>query len=193
MKKQHAMLFAEFLGTFLLTGAVLMGANPFVALGILVLVIGGISGAHVNPAVSAGLALINKIKPETMYGFWAAQLVGAIAARGMYSLVSVAPIPYTMNATQTTLSVFASETIGAAIFLCGITLAVAQKLSGITLAAAVGGSLFLGAIFGGTLNPAVAIGANDLSFATLAGPLIGGAIGAWLANAYLAHFVAVKK
>lgn len=193
MKKEHAMLVAEFLGTFLLTGAVLMGANPFVALGIVVLVIGSVSGAHVNPAVSAGLALVNKIKPETMYSYWAAQLLGAVAARGMYAITSVAPIPYALNVTQTTLGVFVAETIGAAIFLFGITLAIAQKLSGITLAAAVGGSLFLGAIFGGTLNPAVAIGTDNISFAALAGPLIGGALGAWLANTYMAHFVAVKK
>lgn len=192
MKKEHAMLVAEFLGTFLLTGAVLMGANPFVALGVLVLVFGSLSGAHVNPAVSAGLALINKIKPETMYSFWIVQLLGAVAARGMYALVSVTTIPYSLHTTQTTVGVFAGETIGAAIFLCGITLAVAQRLSGITLAVAIGGSLFLGAIFGGTLNPAIAIGAGNLSFASLAGPLIGGALGAWLANTYMAHFVPSK-
>ena len=66
MSKDNAILVAEFIGTFLLTGAVLMGANPFVALGIIVLLIGGISGAHVNPAVSAAMASVKKLSVERM-------------------------------------------------------------------------------------------------------------------------------
>lgn len=193
MKKEYAKVILEGVGTCLLTGAVLMGANPYVALGILVLIIGSISGAHVNPAVSAGLALINKIKPETMYTYWAAQVVGAIAARGLYQYVNPAVDSFTYNATQTTLSGFMVEVLGAAVFVFGVTMAIAQKFSGITLAAAVGGSLFLGSIFGGVINPAVAIGLDNLSFASLAGPLIGGALGAWLANTYMTQLVSLKS
>ena len=52
-------LLAEFLGTFLLMISILVsGGNPLIigaTLALIVFVIGGVSGASVNPAVSAGL------------------------------------------------------------------------------------------------------------------------------------------
>ena len=180
MSKSTMILVAEFVGTFLLTGAVLFGANPFVALGILVLLIGGISGAHVNPAVSAGMASVGKIKAETMVKFWIAQILGALLARIVYQYAKDIDISLSMNFVSLDGRQLVIEVIGAAIFLMGITLAVTQKLDGIRLAVAIGGSLFLGAMIGGVLNPAVALGAENVAVASLIGPLIGGVIGVWL-------------
>ena len=73
------------------------------------------------------------------------------------------------------------EIVGAAIFLFGITAALLHKLDGLMLAAAIGGSLLLGAMFGGVLNPAVALGYEMVSFYSLIGPIIGGLLGVQIA------------
>ncbi len=49
----------------------------------LVYVIGPISGGHVNPAVSLGAFLAKRIKAVDLVGYWAAQLVGAIAGAAL--------------------------------------------------------------------------------------------------------------
>lgn len=180
MSKSTAILVAEFVGTFLLVGAVLMGANPGVALGILVLLIGGISGAHVNPAVSAGMASVNKIKSETMIKFWIVQILGALLARVVYDYIRDVDVSLSMNFLALDGRDVVVEIIGACVFLMGLTLAVTQKLDGIRLAVAVGGSLFLGALFGGLVNPALAFGFADVSLSSLIGPLVGGLIGVQL-------------
>ncbi len=180
MSKSTAILVAEFVGTFLLVGAVLMGANPGVALGILVLLIGGISGAHVNPAVSAGMASVNKIKSETMIKFWIVQVLGALLARVVYDYIRDVDVSLSMNFLALDGRDVVIEIIGAAVFLMGLTLAVTQKLDGIRLAVAVGGSLFLGALFGGLVNPALAFGFADVSLSSIIGPLVGGLIGVQL-------------
>lgn len=180
MSKNNLILVAELFGTFLLTGAVLMGANPFIALGIIVLLIGGISGAHVNPAVSAGLATLKKINPVTMVQFWVAQVAGALLARIVYEYLKRDDFDFAITFVSFDFKMLVAEIIGTAIFLTGITLALQQKLDGIRMAAAVGGSLFLGALFGGVLNPAVALGMTTTSFASIIGPLIGGVAGVYL-------------
>lgn len=177
MSKSTAILVAEFVGTFLLVSAVLMGAHPAIALGILVLLIGGISGAHVNPAVSAGMASVNKIKPDTLIKFWVAQLLGALLARLVYQYVQDAGLSLSMSFEALDGRLVVIEIIGAAVFLLGLTLAVTQKLEGIRLAVAVGGSLFLGVLFGGLVNPAIAFGYEVVSLSSIIGPLVGGLIG----------------
>ncbi len=180
MSKSTAILVSEFVGTFLLVGAVLMGANPGLVLGLLVLLIGGISGAHVNPAVSAGMASVNKIKSETMIKFWVVQILGALLARIVYDYIRDVDVSLSMNFVALDGRDLVIEIIGAAVFLMGLTLAVTQKLSGIRLAVAVGGSLFLGVLFGGLVNPAIAFGYADVALSSIIGPLIGGLLGVQL-------------
>jgi glycerol uptake facilitator protein len=188
MNKNNLILVAEFVGTFLLTGSVLMGANPAVAMGILVLLIGGISGAHVNPAVSGGLASAGKIKTDTMIKFWVVQIIGALVARVVYQYLNGMDFSLSMNFQALDSQLFVAEVIGAAVFLMGITLALAQKLDGIRLAVAIGGSLALGAMFGGVINPAIAFGVESVQLSSIIGPLIGGLIGV-----YLGQMLADKK
>ncbi len=42
--------------------------------------IGAISGCHINPAVSIGFWVAGRLKTKDMFGYWAAQFIGAILA-----------------------------------------------------------------------------------------------------------------
>ncbi len=187
MTKINRMLVAEFLGTFLLASAVLNGFNPFIALGILVLLFGSISGANVNPAVSAGLASVKKLTTDKMFMFWVVQILGAIAARAVFAYLTDSDFG-SFEFAEIEGREFVSEILGTGVFLFGIVMAVAHKLDGIKLAAAVGGSLFLGAAFGSVLNPAIALALQETPVSALLGPVIGGILGA-----SAAHMVMSKK
>jgi arsenate reductase len=91
-------LFAEFLGTAVLVTAVvgsgIMGSNlsgdllvaliantiaTVLALGILILTLGPVSGAHFNPVVSMALAIDQRFKAAGVAPYLVAQFAGAIA------------------------------------------------------------------------------------------------------------------
>jgi aquaporin Z len=93
-------LAAEFIGTFLLIfmgagAATALGANhdpavPFAhgfAILVAVAAFGDISGGHINPAVSVGLATAGEFPVERLIPYIIAQLAGAIAAG--YSLLLI--------------------------------------------------------------------------------------------------------
>ena len=84
---------AEFIGTFALvfigaSSVIVSGGNlvaPALAIGLTVAVFsyayGHISGAHINPAVTFGLALQGAVKwGQALVSYWIPQFVGAIAA-----------------------------------------------------------------------------------------------------------------
>ncbi len=79
-----AALIAEFIGTFLLVASIFLvqGQVLFVAFALIgtVLIIGGLSGAHVNPAITAGVWISRKIGAWRALGYMGAQVLGAIAA-----------------------------------------------------------------------------------------------------------------
>ena len=103
---------AEFLGTFWLTfggcgAAVLAAAFPFTApapflgigflgvafaFGLTVLTmayaVGHISGAHFNPAVTAGVWAAGKFKTADIVPYWIAQVAGAIAAAAVLFVIA---------------------------------------------------------------------------------------------------------
>ncbi|CAG0914408.1 unnamed protein product [Notodromas monacha] len=113
--------FAEFIGTFLLVligngsvaQVVLSGmkhgdfftVNMAYALAVAfgVMVSGGISGGHINPAVTLAMALAGKCSWVKVPVFWAAQYIGAFVASavlyGVYkdALTAFAPEPYTIQ------------------------------------------------------------------------------------------------
>jgi aquaporin Z len=87
MKSQA--LLAEFLGTFLLVGAILFTGSWFsigMALGGIVWAIGGISGGHVNPAVSFIMYLKqgNTFEFNDFLSYTVVQVVGAFLALVLY-------------------------------------------------------------------------------------------------------------
>jgi aquaporin Z len=99
-------ILAEFIGTFWLVlggcgSAVLAAAFPNVGIGLLgvsvafgltvvtmAYAIGHISGCHLNPAVTLGLAVSGRFKPAEVVPYWVAQVLGAIAAAGLLYLIA---------------------------------------------------------------------------------------------------------
>ncbi len=103
-------LFAEFIGTFWLVlggcGSAMLAAGVAdvgigwlgvsFAFGLTVLTmafaVGHISGGHFNPAVSLGLMIGGRFEAKDLLPYWAAQVIGAIAAAAvLYIIVSGAP------------------------------------------------------------------------------------------------------
>jgi aquaporin Z len=102
---------AEFLGTFFLVGSV-CGAALFAApsaglmtvafaIGLAVLAmayaVGHISGGHFNPAVTCGLVAAGQFKAEKAIGYIIAQLIGGIAAAGVFYVVLMGAPPGKWN------------------------------------------------------------------------------------------------
>lgn len=81
-------LLAEFLGTFLLMLSILgSGGNAWViglTLAVIVLLIGGLSGAHVNPAVSLAMYLRGSLTSMEYTAYAVVQLLGATASLYAY-------------------------------------------------------------------------------------------------------------
>jgi aquaporin Z len=76
-------LVAEFFGTFALLMAIFVTGNAFViggTLAVLVLLLGDVSGSHVNPAVSLAMLLKGAISSSEFVTYSMAQLAGAAAA-----------------------------------------------------------------------------------------------------------------
>lgn len=207
-RKKVAMLVAEFLGTYVLASAVLAMASrttfPFfggvaaaVTLAIMVLVIGATSGAHINPAVTVGLWSIRKIETTQALTYIMVQMVaGASAFRiNQYMLNDALP---SLAKAAWDWRVFAAEVIGTVVFTFGIAAAVYGAFEGGKLAAAIGGSLFIGVLvasFGsnGVLNPAVALGLHSWSGAYALGPLVGAILGMNLYAQLFAPTLATAK
>jgi MIP family channel proteins len=69
------------------------------ALAIAVSAFGAISGGHFNPAVTLGVFVANKLPRERVLTYWAAQLVGSLAA-GIFLLVAFRHVPSAIDATH---------------------------------------------------------------------------------------------
>ena len=82
-------LLAEFLGSFLLILSVLAsGVNAFViggTLALVILLIGNMSGAHVNPAISLAMFIKGSLSLQEFFSFVVVQLVGATASLYAYN------------------------------------------------------------------------------------------------------------
>jgi aquaporin Z len=181
---------AELLGTFLLTLTVSLSIvmpsvipTPAIAgltLMILVYVLGPVSGAHVNPAVTVGLWCIGKIKPVDAVAYIVAQIAGALLVGPFLTLLQIIPVD---AGSVDSLTLGIGEALGAGILVAGVCAAVFGKASGAATGVTVGGSLFLGAtlassVGNGIVNPAVAIGLRSVSLTYLLAPLVGGILAA---------------
>jgi MIP family channel proteins len=69
------------------------------ALAVAVSAFGAISGGHFNPAVTLGLAIADKHPRERILTYWAAQLVGGLAA-GIFLLVAFGHVPAAVDASH---------------------------------------------------------------------------------------------
>jgi aquaporin Z len=81
-------LLAEFLGTFLLVLSVFAsGGNAYVVggtLAVIILLIGKISGAHVNPAISAAMYVKGALSLNELGAYTASQVAGGVASLYAY-------------------------------------------------------------------------------------------------------------
>jgi MIP family channel proteins len=179
---------AEFFGTFTLVfvGAAAVASGQGVAVaalahGIILAAIiytyGHISGAHVNPAVTAGVFVARKIEPLRAVIYWIAQFLGGIAAALLLSVLIAdrtnvgqtvgsltGSAPWSAAAVEVVVTFFlVSAVIQAAVY--GRAGNFAGLAIGFTLLASIAA---VGTYTGASLNPARTLGpalvAGDLSY-----------------------------
>lgn len=82
-------LLSEFLGTFLLTLVIIAsGGNPWItggALALVILLVGAMSGAYVNPAVSLAMYLKGALSTQEVVSYIVVQLLGGASALYSYN------------------------------------------------------------------------------------------------------------
>jgi aquaporin Z len=85
-------ILAEFIGTAALMLSILASGGNFLiigaTLGAVVFLLGGISGAPVNPAVSAGLYYSGSLNGSMFTMYTIAEILGAVAATYAYQIVA---------------------------------------------------------------------------------------------------------
>lgn len=188
---------AEFIGTFLLTAIVLTQQNQPIALLFavvgLVLILGGMSGAHLNPAATIGAWVTRKIDSPRAVAYVVAQVLGAMLALVVLNaFISQAATPAgdmaSLNQSSPSLykavavpagkewTLLFAELIGTTIL--GIAYANSHRFKHdkITAAFTTGAGYFVALVVAGTvatyvqasviLNPAVSVSASALSTST---------------------------
>lgn len=154
-------LLAEIIGTFILTmvaltvlpilGELVVG----VAFMVIILAVGLVSGAHVNPAVTFAMWTMRKINWATGLAYWAAQFIGSAVAVAVLYVVSNGAFSVLVTGQSFmnfSWSLFAVELVGAAVFLFGLTAVLSRKdLSTGSRAFGIGMSLTIGLIVAGSL------------------------------------------
>ncbi len=152
-----AIIIAEVLGTFTLTAVALLTLQDIGALyvgltlALAVLVIGGVSGAHINPAVTFGLWSARKLKLSLVPVYWVAQFVGAILAVLMLGMVNGSGYPLDFSHFATiSWGVLVAELVGTAVFLFGLVAVVSNdRLQNLGKAFGIGLSLTIGLLVAG--------------------------------------------
>ena len=85
-------LIGEFLGTFLLMISILSSGGNFLIIGatlaLIVFLLGSISGASVNPAVSAGLWYSGTLSTQMFILYSLVEIAGGLAAVYAYNVVA---------------------------------------------------------------------------------------------------------
>ena len=169
-----------------ITGADLLGISFAFGLIITALVyaLGKVSGCHINPAVTFGLAVTKRFPWREVPAYWSAQAVGAVlGALGIWAIFGHTGIKLGMGATsfnQHTAawgSAIFAEGIGTAILMFAILGIVDSRspgdLAGIVIGAVVIAIIMVvGPITGASLNPARAFGPELVS-------AIGGGVTHW--------------
>jgi len=184
---------AEFLGTFLLALAVSLSiagkfpvSTPVIAaltLGVSVYTLFAISGTHINPAITLGLAAIGKIGGKDAAAYLVAQFLGGGLAMGVARYLAPGGTAGVSAADGAT--VFTAELLGTFVLATGVASVVHGKAPGEAAGLTIGGSLLIGisiaaSASNGVLNPAVALAIGSLSASYVAAPIIGAGLAMFL-------------
>ncbi len=191
-------LLAELIGTFFLVVAALLSPPQltFALVGatllIMVVVIGKVSGTHINPAVTVGLMTVRQIAIGTGLLYIVAQIIGAFTALGLGSLLD-----RSLPQTNPEVNAMWFEMLGVSLLVFVVTRVVLMDAPPAASALAIGTALMTGiaiagASSGGILNPAVAVvflvgdvvrGKEVEVITYLVAPLVAAVIAALLARA----------
>jgi glycerol uptake facilitator-like aquaporin len=190
-----AALIGEFIGTFLLTSAFLVTKGEPLYMGFvlvtLVLMVGTLSGAYLNPMLTVGAWVTRKLGHLRSVAYIVAQLLGAGAAFVLLSTfihangTDSSASAYTAQQTTEVFKlaaltdknhwlVFAAELLGASIFAFAVAGALREKTDRVAKALTVGFGLFVAALVAGVaagyvsanvaLNPAIALAASAVDW-----------------------------
>lgn len=201
-------LAAELLGTFCLvfagTGAIIINgvsggqighggiAAAFgLVVAVMIFAVGHISGAHMNPAVTAGFAVGRHFPPTEVLPYWVAQVAGAIlASLCLRALFGTAHgLGVTQPAYVGRFSALVLEAgLTAVLMIVILAVATDTRAAGSLAAIAIGGTigleaLVLGPITGASMNPArslaPALVAGDWTdlWIYIVGPITGALVG----------------
>ncbi len=200
---KHATTYADVLTVALAHGLILF---------IIVVVVGRVSGAHVNPAVTIGLASVGRFPWEEVPAYIIAQVVGALIGAAAILIVygtqaaTIGHLGGPSLAPNTNLfQGFFAEALGAFILVSAIIASAVDTRSpagwaglaiGMALAVAI---IFIGPATGATVNPARALGPDLIALfygvhtdwlaylvCYLLGPLVGG-VGACFLYQYVSR------
>lgn len=189
---------AEFVGTFLLAMVVLAASGQplfvlFAVLGI-VLVVGGVSGAHLNPALTIGALATKRITLVRAVSYVVAQVLGALLALVVLNaFVSAAPAvseqaqqfgqaaptlftaPDIASGTEWT--VLTAELLGSVVLALGVAAALRSRAGSVAHALTYGGVAYIALLVAGTaanyvgaaaiVNPALAGSLQALDFGSI--------------------------
>lgn len=184
---------AELVGTFFLTLVVgLSQINSFplptpllaaVTLMLMVYILGPISGAHINPAITIALLIAGKIKSQEAINYIASQIIGSSIALFLITFTAGSLSDTMRFLTPQSLQVGVAEAIGTLFFSFVVVSVANGKVNHAVSGVVIGSGLFIGiaiaSLLGsdGILNPAVAFGIRSLSSMYLLGPLLGAFLG----------------
>merc|ERR1719352_1089485 len=134
--------------------------------------LGDVSGANFNPAVSLALLIKKVLDPATAGAYMGAQILGGIAAAFTYSgIYSGQAFPLGPGAGYKTSQALTAETaftfVLVLVVLCAAVEAKTktENFFGLAIGSCVTvGGCAIGAVSGGSLNPAVSFGLGTVSF-----------------------------
>ncbi|PIZ75464.1 hypothetical protein COY05_03825 [Candidatus Peregrinibacteria bacterium CG_4_10_14_0_2_um_filter_38_24] len=196
-KLQFRKYVAEMFGAFILASIVaisIMSHTPVptqvlagLTLGTFVYILGGISGAHLNPAVTIAMASVKKIKPLDALMYVLFQLAGGALAYYFSTHFMGGTTGVESATTDVVLwKIALAEAVGAGILVLGVSTVVAGKVKEDIYGIVIGSALLIGIMLTGglsfgTLNPAVALGVGVpyTNFVYFLAPIVGGVVAAW--------------
>lgn len=181
---------AEFIGTFALafcgTGAIVVNEHTSGSIGhvgiamtfglvvmAMIFTFGHVSGAHFNPAVTVGFALIKKFPTKSILPYVAFQLLGALLASFVLRLLF--PENMMLGATLPSGSIFQSFVfefiMTFLLMLVIVQVAHGSKEVGTLAGMAIGATVLLEAMFGGPISGASMNPARSIAPALVSGHL----------------------